>query len=100
MPSRQTERSPTTSDWSLSAHSCKVCTTSAIFMSLDLSVSLTSSVAMPSSTSDFRVWWLHTRNTSLLNGVTITVSGCFHLGLWVLLHFSVFLDWPSTVTST
>lgn len=69
-------------------------------MSLDLSVSLTSSVAMPSSTSDLRVWWLHTRNTSLLNGVTITVSGCFHLGLWVLLHFSVFLDWPFTVTST
>ncbi|KAK0144232.1 hypothetical protein N1851_017408 [Merluccius polli] len=32
---------------------------------------LTSSVAMPSRTSAFRVWWLHTRNTSLLNGVTI-----------------------------
>lgn len=31
---------------------------------------------------------------------TYTVSGCFHLGLWVLLHFSVFLDWPSTATST
>lgn len=28
MPSRQTDRSPTTSDSSLSAHSCKVCTTS------------------------------------------------------------------------
>lgn len=28
MPSRQTDRSPTTSIWSLSAHSCKVCTTS------------------------------------------------------------------------
>lgn len=69
-------------------------------MSFDFRVSQTSSTAMPSSTSDFRVWWLHTRNSSLLNGVTITVSGCFHLGLWVLLHFSVFLDWPSTVTST
>lgn len=45
-----------------------------LFISLDLSVSLTSSVAMPSSTSDFRVWWLHTRNTSLLKGVTILLK--------------------------
>lgn len=57
-----------------------VCFTHSLFMSLDLSVSLTSSVAMPSNTSDFRVWWLHTRNTSLLKGVTIllkqTVGTC------------------------
>lgn len=32
--------------------------------------------------------------------LTHTVSGCFHLGLWVLVHFSVFFDWPSTITST
>lgn len=32
--------------------------------------------------------------------LTHTVRGCFHFGLWVLLHFSVFLDWPSTDTST
>ena len=31
---------------------------------------------------------------------TYTVRGCFHLGLFVLLHFSVFFDCPSTVTST
>lgn len=48
-----------------------VCITYSLFMSLALSVSLMSSVAMPSNTSDFRVWWLHTRNESLLNGVTI-----------------------------
>lgn len=50
------------------------CFTHSLFMSLDLSVSLTSSVAMPSNTSDFRVWWLHTRNTSLLKGVTILLK--------------------------
>lgn len=31
---------------------------------------------------------------------THTVRACFHLGLCVLLHFSVLFDWPSTVTST
>ena len=31
---------------------------------------------------------------------TYTLRDCFHLGLWVLLHFSVFFDWPSTATST
>lgn len=46
-----------------------------LFMSLDLSVSLTSSTAVPSSTSDLSVWWLHTRNTSLLKGVTILQVG-------------------------
>lgn len=51
-------------------NSC-LCLIYSLFMSLDLSVSLTSRVAMPSNTSDFRVWWLHTRNSSLLNGVTI-----------------------------
>lgn len=40
----------------------------------------------------------HTGNPS--KTLTHTVSGCFHLGLLVLLHFSVFLDWLSTVTST
>lgn len=48
-------------------------------MSLDLSVSLMSSVAKPNNTSDFRVWWLHTRNTSLLNGVTILSKQTVHL---------------------
>lgn len=31
---------------------------------------------------------------------THTVRDCFHLGLCVLLHFSVLFNWPSTVTST
>lgn len=31
---------------------------------------------------------------------TYTVRACFHLGLCVLLHFSVLFDWPSTTTST
>lgn len=56
-------------------HVCMcVGTMSSLFMSLDLSVSLTSSVAIPNNTSDLRVWWLHTRNTSLLKGVTILLA--------------------------
>lgn len=31
---------------------------------------------------------------------TYTVRCCFHFGLFVLLHFSVFFDCPSTDTST
>ena len=34
------------------------------------------------------------------NNCTHTVTACFHFGLCVLLHFSVFFDWPSTATST
>ena len=34
------------------------------------------------------------------NTHTYTVTACFHLGLCVLLHFSVLFDWPSTATST
>lgn len=58
-------------------------------MSLDLSVSLTSSVAMPSSTSDLRVWWLHTRNTSLLNGVTILLRQTVSLKCAMHWYFGV-----------
>lgn len=41
------------------------------FKLLAFSVSLISSVANPNKMSAFRVWWLQTRNTSLLTGVTI-----------------------------
>lgn len=37
---------------------------------------------------------------SCFNVFTYTVRACFHLGLCVLLHFSVLFDWPSTATST
>lgn len=100
MPSRQTDRSPTMSRGSLSEHSCSVRTTSDSFKSFALRVSLISSVAIPSRMSAFSVWWLQTRKISLLTGVTMTVRACFHLGLCVLLHFSVLFDWPSTATST
>lgn len=36
----------------------------------------------------------------LLRDHTHTVRGCFHLGVCVLLHLSVFFDCPSTATST
>lgn len=71
-----------------------------LFMSLDLSVSLTSSAAVPSNTSDFRVWWLHTRNTSLLKGVTI-LQGANRWDIWVTnLRFYRFLHLGSVSSIT